>query len=87
MLEAIVTLATIVQRFDFELACEPGEVGMSTGATIHTKNGLAMRLIPRAGVRESWKGAAEVAREKGSRVALAVGRSGNGSSGGCPVAH
>ena len=85
MLEAIVTLATVAQRFDFELACEAGEVGMATGATIHTKAGLPVRLTPRAGVRDGWRSAADVAREAGSKVAVAVG--GGGGGGGCPVAH
>jgi hypothetical protein len=42
-----------LQRFSFQLACEPEEVGMVTGATIHTKGGLPMRILhrrPRVGV-------------------------------------
>ena len=33
--------------FDLALAGAPEDVGMSTGATIHTKNGLNMKLTPR----------------------------------------
>lgn len=46
-LEAIVTLSTILQQFDFALASDPQEVGMVTGATIHTENGLPMRITRR----------------------------------------
>ena len=35
-------------RYDLKLAGKPEDVGMSTGATIHTKNGLMMHLVPRA---------------------------------------
>ena len=48
LMEATVVLARFVQAFDFELAVPPEEVGMVTGATIHTENGLKMRLRRRA---------------------------------------
>uniref|UniRef100_A0A0G4FU94 Cytochrome P450 n=1 Tax=Chromera velia CCMP2878 TaxID=1169474 RepID=A0A0G4FU94_9ALVE len=41
---ASVALATLVRNFDFELQGSPRNVGMKTGATIHTKNGLKMRV-------------------------------------------
>lgn len=41
--ENIVALAMLVRRFDFELAPEAPPVKMTTGATIHTTNGLVMR--------------------------------------------
>ena len=34
-------------RFDLSLATPPEDVGMSTGATIHTRNGLRVRVTPR----------------------------------------
>lgn len=36
--------AGVPRRFDFELAGTPEEVGMATGATIHTRNGLRTRV-------------------------------------------
>ena len=42
-LEATVTLAMLLRRFDFDFVGSPEDVGMKTGATIHTRNGLMMR--------------------------------------------
>ncbi|EFJ05918.1 hypothetical protein SELMODRAFT_187123 [Selaginella moellendorffii] len=43
MLEALVTLAMLLQRFELELV--PGQdIGMTTGATIHTTKGLFMTV-------------------------------------------
>jgi cytochrome P450 len=50
MLEATVALACLVRRYEFEFAgptATPEEVGMATGATIHTKNGLWMKVTRR----------------------------------------
>ena len=47
MMEATATLALVLQRFDLELAIDPKAVGMKTGATIHTENGLMMKITPR----------------------------------------
>ena len=47
MMEATVTLAMVLQKFDFELVGNPESVGMRTGATIHTANGLNMRVKKR----------------------------------------
>ena len=54
MLEATVTFALIMRRFDFEFG-EAGSdaVGLRTGATIHTENGLWMRVRAREGVERS----------------------------------
>ena len=41
-LEAAITLAMMVRHFDVSLATRPEDVGMYTGATIHTRNGLKM---------------------------------------------
>jgi cytochrome P450 family 97 subfamily B polypeptide 3 len=43
MLEAAATMSMMLKNFDFEFAIRPEEVGMKTGATIHTMNGLMMR--------------------------------------------
>jgi hypothetical protein len=37
LLESVVALAKLFQRFDFELVPNQ-DIGMTTGATIHTKN-------------------------------------------------
>ena len=52
MFESIVSLAMLMRRFDFELdeSKHPdGECGMTTGATIHTTNGLHVKLKRREG--------------------------------------
>ena len=43
MMEAVVTMSMMIKNYDFEFAIPPEEVGMKTGATIHTMNGLMMR--------------------------------------------
>eukprot|EP01039_Chlorochromonas_danica_P009028 gene9028-9963_t len=47
-MESITCIALILQRFDLELAIPVDKVGMRTGATIHTENGLMMKIKPRA---------------------------------------
>lgn len=50
LLEGTCTMAVVLRDFDFEFAAptaDPKDVGTSTGATIHTKNGLWMKLRPR----------------------------------------
>ncbi|KAJ1390270.1 cytochrome P450, partial [Ochromonadaceae sp. CCMP2298] len=47
MMESITTVAVILQDFDLTLAIPAAEVGMRTGATIHTENGLMMRISRR----------------------------------------
>ncbi|KAL2933380.1 Carotene epsilon-monooxygenase chloroplastic [Bienertia sinuspersici] len=46
LLEAIVALAILLQNMDFELVPDQ-DITMTTGATIHTTNGLYMRLKER----------------------------------------
>eukprot|EP01036_Dinobryon_divergens_P029748 gene29748-38888_t len=46
-MEAAVTLAMLIKRFDFSLAIKPEDVGIYTGATIHTRNGLMMKISKR----------------------------------------
>lgn len=48
MLEASVTLSMIMNKFDFALVGSPEDVGMKTGATIHTMNGLNMVVSHRS---------------------------------------
>jgi len=42
MMEAVVTMSMIIKKHDFTFAIPAEEVGMQTGATIHTMNGLQM---------------------------------------------
>lgn len=46
-LEAAVTLAMVLKRFDLVLNTKPEDVGIYTGATIHTRNGLMMKIKQR----------------------------------------
>lgn len=50
LLEAVTALGVLLHTFDFQLV--PGQtIGLTTGATIHTTNGLYMTVKPR--VREA----------------------------------
>ena len=46
MMEATVTMSMILKNLDFSFAIAPEDVGMKTGATIHTMNGLLMNVRP-----------------------------------------
>ncbi|CAG9464570.1 unnamed protein product [Pedinophyceae sp. YPF-701] len=48
LLEGAVCLSMMARRFKFRLATTPEEVGMATGATIHTGNGLKMMVERRS---------------------------------------
>jgi hypothetical protein len=56
----------ILRRFDLTLAMRPEDVGMYTGATIHTRNGLYMTVKER--VRETRPLAAAAAPMKEAAV-------------------
>lgn len=45
--ETVVALAMLVRRFDFQMAVGAPEVNMTTGATIHTTEGLKMTVTRR----------------------------------------
>ncbi|GAQ79315.1 cytochrome P450 [Klebsormidium nitens] len=47
LFESVVTLAMLTRRFTFALAPGAPKVGMTTGATIHTTDGLHMIATPR----------------------------------------
>ncbi|CAM9599070.1 unnamed protein product [Phaeothamnion confervicola] len=68
MMEATVMLAMLLRRFDFELAVAPEEVGFFTGATIHTRNGMPMRIKARAAAPAKSTAAAA----QGARAGAAV---------------
>ena len=44
VLEAAATMSIILKNFEFDFAIAPQDVGMKTGATIHTMNGLMMKV-------------------------------------------
>ena len=41
----------LCRRFEFSFATTPQSVGMATGATIHTANGLKVKIARRQGVQ------------------------------------
>ncbi|CDF35397.1 cytochrome P450 family 97G-CYP97G1 [Chondrus crispus] len=47
VLESVVALAMVIRQFDFVMVDPSKDVEMTTGATIHTKNGLNMFMVPR----------------------------------------
>ncbi|KAK3242080.1 hypothetical protein CYMTET_48208 [Cymbomonas tetramitiformis] len=47
LFQAVTALAMLARRFDFELAEDSPAVGMTTGATIHTTEGLFLTVTPR----------------------------------------
>lgn len=49
LLEGAVALAMLLRRFNFELAMKPEDVGLTTGATIHTVNGMYCNVTRRVG--------------------------------------
>lgn len=48
MMEATVTMSMVLNQFEFEFATSADDVGMKTGATIHTMNGLNMIVSKRS---------------------------------------
>lgn len=53
MMEAVVTMSMLLNKYDFDFAGKPEDVGMKTGATIHTMNGLNMYPRESSGVPET----------------------------------
>lgn len=52
LMEAVVALAVLLKRFEFKLVPDQ-DIGMTTGATIHTQNGLFMTVRERPNSRGS----------------------------------
>ena len=46
LMEAVIALAVLLKRFDFHMVPDQ-DIGMTTGATIHTQNGLFMTVKER----------------------------------------
>lgn len=53
MMEAAVTMSMLLNKYDFDFKGKPEDVGMKTGATIHTMNGLNMYPRESSGVPET----------------------------------
>jgi len=75
LMEAVVVLAVLLKKYSFELV--PGrEVGVTTGATIHTSNGLYMYVRRRgssgAAVTGSSSGQEQQAAATAAAAATAV---------------
>lgn len=56
MLEAAVAFAMLIRRFNIELADDPASIKMTTGATIHTENGMFCKVSRRVSSTEALKG-------------------------------
>lgn len=52
LLEATTALTMLLRKFKFSLAVSPEEIGMATGATIHTANGMKCIVEERVAVKE-----------------------------------
>jgi cytochrome P450 len=70
LFEATVAFAMLLRRFTFRLAATPQEIGMATGATIHTANGMLMTVERRGGSSGS-SGAAQQQQQQ-QQAAAAV---------------
>ena len=46
LMEAVIALAVLLKRFDLRMVPDQ-DIGMTTGATIHTQNGLFMTVKER----------------------------------------
>jgi len=60
-MEAAITLAMVLRRFDLSLDIRPEDVGIYTGATIHTRNGLLMKCSKR--IETAGSGSAKQVQE------------------------
>ncbi|CAL8463765.1 g3299 [Coccomyxa elongata] len=56
LFESISALAVLLRRFEFRLAPNAPPVGMTTGATIHTSQGLLMQVQPRMAAASALNG-------------------------------
>lgn len=63
LFEAVVALSMLMRRYKFTIDPAAPEVGMTTGATIHTSAGLHMRVSRRYIQKPAQDGAAEAAAE------------------------
>ncbi len=87
--ESVTALAMLVRRFDFAFAPDAPPVSMTTGATIHTTNGLWLCPKPRADLEEVRQREAAAAQGGSSAAAVAHGEpaaaGAASAAGGCPL--
>lgn len=79
LFESIVSLAMLARRFTFEADLNAPKVGMTTGATIHTTEGLHMFLRPRQHISQHTDGDAT------ANVRSSNGAKQTGSNGSAPM--
>ena len=58
-MEAVIALAVLLNRFEFRMVPDQ-DIGMTTGATIHTQNGLFMTAKERLPQRADSQSVAEL---------------------------
>lgn len=51
LFESVASLAVLMRRFEFSRPADAPDVGMTTGATIHTTNGLYLDVVPRKDIQ------------------------------------
>jgi cytochrome P450 len=91
MMEITATLALLMQRFDLSLAIPASEVGMRTGATIHTENGLMLKVTkrkpgPLSGQPHGGGGSVQKEGSTDAGTGAGAGAGAVGSAGGgCPM--
>jgi hypothetical protein len=71
LFESVVALSMLVRRFDFSMAAGAPPVGMTTGATIHTTNGLNM-AVRRRGAAAGGTGSSGSAAAPPPQPAMAL---------------
>jgi beta-ring hydroxylase len=72
LFESVVALATLLRRFDFARPADAPPVGMTTGATIHTTQGLYLTATPRRDLGGGGGGGGEGAVPSARAAAAAV---------------
>jgi beta-ring hydroxylase len=72
LFESVASLAVLMRRFDFSRPEDAPEVGMTTGATIHTTNGLYLKPTPRKHAEERYDIDSSGGIASSSRVEVAM---------------
>jgi carotene epsilon-monooxygenase len=70
-MEAVIALAVLLKRFTFRLVPNQ-DIGMTTGATIHTQNGLYMTVHDRTAACRGYDNANGTSAESEAREVAPV---------------